>query len=675
MNRKIIFVLALLGCTQISWSAVTELSARFYKGKTYITFKEEAGTAITYKLYRSRQTINNVSSLQPVATIAQGSGYDTRYSWFHIISNLGAPLSAGTGLFVYTPHDTANAYYAITTVNSGTENSTLVSGSNVLTSAVSEQYWQWPGAILRSINGTDYVYGYWMDYTDWCHSMDYYGDIFAVADGGNFRTTQNAPLTVYLHGVENTQSHTTPNPSGLSTELNLELYDFALRTTQPRNNWWFGVSKRYLDGGQQIHPGDTVVNYTQMRIFSYVNSMRSDSLFSIDTNRLYIKGGSMGGAGAIHGALHFPSMWAACRPNVPVINMDFYYGFYNTYPHSYFELLYGTKDQNCRVRNGCTIYQWVDPNWICQNNFDIDYPPIVLTHTSDDGPRSMRMYRTFYNTFNNTRQALFGNWRAGGHIEVATVMAGGYQRFRKNELYPAFTNCSTVNDYGQRSSDTSNAPVNPAQETLVFDAAGEYGTFIDWTSSLHDLGLPADDLVDGNDSIALTIRSSRTNTKADVTLRRIQTFRVVKGKDYVWKTMSVSTGSLIGSGTVTVGTHGLLTIPQVSILETGTRLTIKSSLPSKTKDAPLKPSLNFYGQSIGVAITNTPAVLVLTLTKNMIATIEVIDLQGQVVKSITDYSLSIGKHKVPLEGLHSGSYLCKISAGNTKIHRKLFFVK
>jgi hypothetical protein len=672
--RNVLFFFTIIFSTQITWSAVTNLNARFYKGKTYVTFTEEQGAGITYKIYRSTNALSSVAGMQAVATIPQGSGYDARYSWNHVISNLGSPLVTGTGLFVFTPHDTTNVYYAVTTISGGTENTTVISGSNVLASPVSEQYWQWPGAILRLINGTDYVYCYWMDYADWCHKMDYYGDLFAVADGGSFRNSNGAPLTVNLHGVANDQRHTIPNPSAESTELKLVLYDFALRSSRPANNWWFGVSKGYLDDGRQVHSGDTIVNYTQMRVVAYVNAMRSDSLFKIDTNRLYISGGSMGGTGAIHGALHFPTMWAACRSMVPVVNIDFYFGFNYRYPDAFFDEIYGKKDLGCRVRNGATIYQWSNPNWICQNTISTDYSPVILTHTSDDGPRSMRMYRAFYNTCNASRHALFGNWRTGGHVEVETVLPGGYLRFKKNELYPAFTNCSTVDDYGQESSDTSNAPVDPALETLTFAAAGQYATFIDWSSSLHDLGLPNDNLADSQDSISITLRSARASTRSDVTLRRIQTFSVIKNQSYSWSSFSVSNGAAIGNGKIVVDNSGLLTIPQLSILETGTRLVVKPDTPVAAVNRRNTKGSGVMS-TIQVTVLDRSGLLELSLSQSTDVKIVVFDVHGKIVSAITLHSLMQGKHTVALNRLDCGVYVCKISTKNSMFSKRITIVQ
>ena len=65
--------------------------------------------------------------MNPLVNIAQESGRDPRYdttgfTYYHIIEDAGTPLTPGTGLFVYTPKDTANVFYAVTVLTNNIEN-------------------------------------------------------------------------------------------------------------------------------------------------------------------------------------------------------------------------------------------------------------------------------------------------------------------------------------------------------------------------------------------------------------------------------------------------------------------------------------------------------------------------------------------------------------------------
>ena len=241
-------------------------------------------------------------------------------------------------------------------------------------------------------------------------------------------------------------------------------------------------------------------------------------------------------------------------------------------------------------------------------------------------------------------------------------------------MYPAFTNCSTVDDYGQESSDTSNAPVDPALETLTFAAAGQYATFIDWSSSLHDLGLPNDNLADSQDSISITLRSARASTRSDVTLRRIQTFSVIKNQSYSWSSFSVSNGAAIGNGKIVVDNSGLLTIPQLSILETGTRLVVKPDTPVAAVNRRNTKGSGVMS-TIQVTVLDRSGLLELSLSQSTDVKIVVFDVHGKIVSAITLHSLMQGKHTVALNRLDCGVYVCKISTKNSMFSKRITIVQ
>ncbi|OGJ91962.1 MAG: hypothetical protein A2350_02915 [Candidatus Raymondbacteria bacterium RifOxyB12_full_50_8] len=575
--RSLALFLFLIIVFEYSLASVSNLTATFRKGKTYITFSEEQGANKSYNIYRSENKISGISGLTPIANVPYNSGYDARYGFYHIVEDLGSPLSAGTGLFVYTPNEMTAVYYAVTVVADGVEDSTIVDGENSLNTPLSEEYWQWPGGVLRQINSTQYLYFYWMDYFDWNHNYDYYGHLFTVAVYPGLESRANVPIVVTLHGAGDA-GFTIPYAGGSSNYLGLGLKDHSIIPFRSGSSqtWWYGFSNNYgvhdslNKFAMQI--GDTIVGYTEMRILYYVQSLRSDSRLSIDTNRIYISGGSMGGSGTLIAGFHNPDVWAAIRPNIAIVNYDDYYGYYASYPNSYFDGLYGKKNLNLTARNGINIYNWMDVTWIAEQNISKDYPPIVNTHGSQDAGMHMRMHRHLYKACAKSRHAVWGKWYNGGH-QAYNFDEIDFLRFKKNELYPVLTNASQDDNYGQFSADTSDKPIISGN-FVDADSAGMMNAYIDWTSSMHDMGLPDDDLIDSQDSIAITLISGRPNTAVDITPRRIQYFPVVAGRDYSWRNVDVAAGNTVASGTVAADEYGLVTIPQFAVSETGSRLVI-----------------------------------------------------------------------------------------------------
>ena len=62
--------------------------------------------------------------------------------------------------------------------------------------------------------------------------------------------------------------------------------------------------------------------------------------------------------------------------------------------------------------------------------------------------------------------------------------------------------------------------------------------------------------------------------KSDVTLRRLQRFRVGPGKSYSWANRSMKDEKALQEGQVTVAEDGLLTIPGVAFHNEPTRLVV-----------------------------------------------------------------------------------------------------
>ncbi|OGJ90578.1 MAG: hypothetical protein A2268_06390 [Candidatus Raymondbacteria bacterium RifOxyA12_full_50_37] len=658
-------------CFTNSFSTPSDLKAEFRKGKTFITFTEDSG-AQSYNIYRSENEIAHVHGLAPLANIPKGSSYDSRYGFYHVVEDLGQPLSANTGLFVYTPKQDNSAYYAITSVTNGSEDTNIISGTNSLVSPEDEEYWQWPCGVLRSKynSNTYYFYYYWMDYFDWPHAYEYYGDHFVVGEAVILRGKQDVPLELYLHGAGSTL-YDTSNPGLKNDRLTMRLQNHCNLPYHLCQSWWYGVSNHYSE--HELQHGDTIVGYDEMRIVYYTQSLKNDPRFSIDTNRIYLSGGSMGGFGTYHTSFHNPDIWAAIRPNIAAR------GFHSWY-HSVWYDFYGPESLNLTARNGVNIYNWMDETWIAEQNIGRDFPPIVNSHGSTDGISNMRMHRCLYRKFAGTRHGIWGKWFNLSHdnsILSDTVLSGGYMRFRKNELYPVFSNASQDDDYGQFDPDTSDL-VFTGTPALQCDSAGLMNGYIDWTSSLHDMGLSNDDLIDCADSISITMRSSRPNTVVDVTPRRVQDFIIRGGDAYNWRNIDVVSGNNLASGIAIADENGLITVDSLMVSETGNRLIITcnggcsavvAGRQSKDMDDALSVSPNPFNPVVKITLSNNK----LTVNNGALA---VYSVDGKIVhRQIANNEQFLTGIFWNAAGFPSGIYMVCLKIGNKNYNTTVMLLK
>ncbi|MBL8027843.1 MAG: T9SS type A sorting domain-containing protein [Fibrobacteres bacterium] len=551
---------------QVSSSTVTDIKAEFRKGKTYLTWQEESDKSKSYRVYVSVSPINTIRGLKSIATVRCSSAYDGRYNHYHVIKDFGSPLTIGTGLFVNTPKSKGDRYYAVTTVSSGVEDSAVIQGSNATLSPVTEEYWQWPGAVIVSAD-SGYSYGfimyYWMDYADWMHGRDYYGDFFRLCKHSSVKTsTKPIPLSVGLHGSSSNSGWQLPSASCQTGFYKIVLRDHGI----PDQTYWYGLSNHY--GEHALQAGDTIVNYTEMRILNYIMAIAKEPSWNVDTNRIYIGGSSMGGGGTFMTSFHNPGVFAAISPSLALVE----YGYWG---ETQFVGKFGTRSLGLTSRNGENIWDHTSIPFLLKKYPLSDYPPVVSGIGSKDPKMSMRLYRWLYKVFAETKYGIWGAWGNFGH-STGSYDNINYERFKRNELYPAFANASNDDNYGQYDADTLHTATENDSLYLRCDSAGNMNAQIDWVSSLHAINTLSGNntLIDNVDTIGISFTTSKVKTSVDITPRRIQNFIVDTRHKYNWINKDLATGQIVASGTITPDVNGLLTVRQFEINGTGNRLII-----------------------------------------------------------------------------------------------------
>ncbi|MFH0919128.1 MAG: FlgD immunoglobulin-like domain containing protein [Fibrobacterota bacterium] len=681
-TKFIMMGLCILGALVASgFSNVTGLTVQYRAGKTFINWTESSDPTVTYNIYRSTEAISSLNGKTPLVNLPCSTSWDPRHRVRLNITDLGPKLSDSTGLFVYTPKVNESAYYAVTSVSgAGVEDTTMTLGINALSDPVPEAYWSNPWGVIKSENTSwDHTFKliFWMDYFDWPHKQNLYYDYFAVNINRNIPTGQSAPLVIGLHGwgpyTWNTPGDTLldtlyPPASGTNNMVQLTPQD----NFYPERNsaWWYGISNHYgdstaLDGSHPARAGDTIVDYVAQRVVRYIRWIMADARFRVDTNRVYLTGASMGGGGTLTIGWHYPDIFAAIAPAIARV----------IYSSSTFYARYGTLGMALTARNGTRIYDWQSVPWLSVNYRTTEFPPIINTNGSKDGLHPMCQHTLLYQTMTETKRGIWAQWRNVDHVSsgYGPVVPGGYSRFVKNELYPAFSHGSNDNDYGVINPVTSYSDgytSNPIG--LSYDSSGIMNGYIDWTSKLHDLGLPGDSLVDNADTLSITFKSDSLNTTVDVTPRRIQNFPVSAGTPYHWKNIDVATGDTLASGTVLPDEHNLLTVENFSISQTGNRLVITyDSLISAISVS--SASGNTMAVSVFPNPFNPSTNLRFRLTCAQKVRVGIYNANGMLVKPLVDKEMSDGEHSVLWNGRDTqnlsvgcGIYIIKVAIGNMK---------
>ena len=339
----------------------TDVDANYRSGQTFVTWTENAGVAgESYRIYRADHPISsaNLAGATLLYEVGENSArfYENRYRDYssppvwrdryvenYVIADQGSELAAGTGLLVWTlaPADfgggsSGDGYYAVTTVLDGVENVTDFSGANTA-GPVAESIAA-PEPVALSGDGSWHAYIQYMDLADWnptFHAPRSYNDYYGVdpATAGITQSVQYAydyavfvpgpsqcggelpdtlPVLLELHAW---QGNVYPPPSSAVALCAYVIHPFDVSET-----WWFGFARDYdFRLGGRPGAGDTIANYTEQRVLRMIGDLiRTPVGPAVDSERIYVKGHSMGASGALALALRYPDVFAAAYASKPM---------------------------------------------------------------------------------------------------------------------------------------------------------------------------------------------------------------------------------------------------------------------------------------------------------------------------------------------------------------------
>lgn len=618
----------------------TGLSVFHRSGQTFVTWKEVSGIiGERYRIYRHNQpvTSSNLSSAELLLEVAEGSSrflanryyndvagvWENRHVERFVIDDFGQQLPLDTGLLVWTlgAEDFGGAgsgagYYAVTTVSfQGVENTQAFSGGNASGPVNESVQDPLPVEINHSMGSGWRVFIQFMDLRNWNPTFNapsqlnsYYG----YSSGTLFAT--RAPQYAYDYAVY------TPNaancggsvPATLPVVLALHGYRgnnkfFRWDEVKPwcayqvfpvdvGNTWWFGFARDYpywgYTSGATPGPGDTIVNYTEQRLLRQIyDLMRSPGGPAVDTNRIYLRGHSMGGSGVLAMATRYGNVFAAADASKPMTN----YRTATTFWVNDVSVKWGAQAYELPVAlgapagwaahlqpyQGTSVWDWQNHQANLQNRQADPMVPLGLVHSMTDATITwLPQGQPVYPALNASRQAWGAAIRQDRHDDASLL--GLPPNLAVDASGVPFAGLKVV--HSESAPGFSNASLNPP---LPPSAVGKYNHTLLWSSSALPWDGPPQETASSwqislcavDAAAAVKTCGTGVDQTVDVTPRRLQLFHPQPGATYQWENRRVSDNSLVASGSVTAGSSGLITVPAVAVSPQGNRLRIYSGSP------------------------------------------------------------------------------------------------
>jgi hypothetical protein len=275
------------------------------------------------------------------------------------------------------------------------------------------------------------------------------------------------------------------------------------------------------------------------------------------------------------------------------------------------------------------VWDWNDPVWYSQQLPQLDWPYVtqVISPNYDGvGCWANMGYPGLYFDLAKEKRAGQYWW-----VNVGDAPEGAYSYVPRNQAIPAIFNVTcqlppleewqeepagTLNGYvlWHRPGEPFATPHEPKGKEALATGSGaiSYGvqTRAGWIPLKAAVKL---DAVDGPDRFEMAFRLSEhtqgfgTGTPvppvkplcgaADITPRRLQKFKVEKGKSYQWQNVRVATGQVLQAGTLVPDDRGLLTVPQFLLDKDllGNKLVITPGIgPPRTVDKSQKVVVRWF---------------------------------------------------------------------------------
>jgi hypothetical protein len=453
------------------------------------------------------------------------------------------PLPRGTGLYVHTAAKKESAYYAVVACVDGVENAAEFSKANALTEPVAEAPAP-PEPVLQGELPPSPLFNYEqkrLHYVQWVAPplanvpYQYHNWSVGVPNG----LGQGVPLELSLHRDGHSYWRTQYRIERDS--IVLSPYDF------PIVSWWYGYHESC--GTLRSFKQGCIQPYTERRLLAFIEW--ASRKWPVDRHRILVTGcrGGAAGSGALHLGIGHPEVFNLVIAGHPTI--DYAAASRNTDRRGLAQALamqavWGKAEWNTKTDDGESFWDQHDMIRLVESLAPTADLPLV-TMTSENGYADCRR---FYERMLARHAGIMVDFEWGGARYVPVSATGTYPNVirldvRKGKSLLAFTTAQAVKRVTQ----------------------GEMGSF--------NCNLRWRDVVDEPDRYEVTLfTQGRGDNVADVVPRRLQKFKVEKGRAYSWKNTNADGKTPAQGGEATVGDDGLLVLKDVTFTSEGSRLVI-----------------------------------------------------------------------------------------------------
>jgi len=483
-----------------------------------------------------------------------------------VIPGSPVPLPRCTGLYVHTTGSAGKptkAHYAVVTSINGVQNTVEFSAANSTSEPVAEtagdgepvlqgvlpegRFWRYPQRRLHYVRWVAAPYG------------NLPSQYFNWSVGVPERLGENVPLELNLHR---------DNGSYWRTQYRLERDSIVLSGHDfPLRSWWYGYHE--CQGTLKSFSQGRIHNFTERRLLKFIDW--AVGRWPVDRNRIVATGVQYSGsAGALRLGLHHPKVFNSivagrAVPDMAYIARELNAGR-NQGKFDELQRLWGKFEWKLRTDSDRNVWDVLNLNRLLEElPVQTELPLVAMT--SD---HTWKPCHEFYSLMLEKRQPILANFTWGGQTLLPVSPSSTWPNaihldVRRNRLLPVFNGIS-------------------AKPLLDSGKQGEFNLPFRFRS---------DDLVDRPDRLEVTLfwvelYGNRSAPKADVTLRRLQHFKVEPGRTYRWTATPLGRPSDLPptgfwrkhtpsevSGQVIVGKDGLLTICGVDFNPLGSRLVVR----------------------------------------------------------------------------------------------------
>ena len=351
-------------------------------------------------------------------------------------------------------------------------------------------------------------------------------DYFNVVPASNVKGS--APLRVILHGA-GASGDMALERGFEAKEKRMHFYgsdDFTLLYLDCRKNkstdWWWGYHTIERSGDTYKY----ALTPTEKRVLSTIEWVVQT--YDIDRNRIYLSGVSMGGSGSLGIGMCRGDLFAAINVLVPAgVEHMFYRLQDRTFPEP---------------------------------------PPVINFSSYID--RWSKGQEDFLSFMERNKYLTIYHWSQFPHTNIATetdsvVLDFPWLDIVNNQAYPAFTNA------------TKNQKYPGFKNTQSGDQKGQINAFFRWKNITdRPEAFEMELRLVSKDELKHVVDIPREST-TDITLRRLQRFRIREGVNYTWR--MIRDGNVLQSGPVTCDDKGIITIRGVTVSGNPAVLTIEEN--------------------------------------------------------------------------------------------------